>query len=89
MADKIKDSEQSQIDIHRAKCYFDLYGKGDAFLDDLIRHEDLIGLMPEIYQIKYRSVRITNLKNFKYAIHYIFKNESIYIYRVYPHGQEY
>lgn len=88
MAVKIEYSEQSQIDIHKAKCYFDLYGKGDDFLNDLFRYEDLIRLMPEMYQIKYKSVRIANLENFKYAIHYIFTNGHIYIYRVYPHHQK-
>lgn len=88
MAVKIEYSEQSQIDVHKAKCYFDIFGKGEDFLDDLFRHEDLIRLMPEMYQIKYRTIRIANLENFKYTIHYIFHNGKIYIYRVYPHGQE-
>jgi|GEM_PF-1495636 len=89
MADKVEYSEQSLIDIHKAKCYFDLFGKGDDFLDDLFRHEDLILLMPEMYQIKYKKIRIANLENFKYAIHYMFLNGQIYIYRVYPDGHEF
>ena len=89
MVVKIEYSEQAQIDIHRAKCFFDLSGKGEDFLDDLFRHEDLIKLMPEMYQIKYRSIRIVNLEYFKYAIHYILMERHIFIYRVYPHGQNY
>lgn len=89
MVDEIIYSEQAQIDIHRAKCFFDLSGKGDDFLDDLFRHEDLIRLMPEMYQIKYKMIRIANMENFKYAIHYIFQNKQVYIYKIYPHSQDY
>lgn len=89
MAVKIEYSEQAQLDIHTAKCFYDLSGKGDDFLDDLFRHEDLIRLLPERYQIKYRLIRIATLEKFKYAIHYIFQNGLIYIYRIYPDGQEY
>ncbi len=86
---KIEYSEQAQIDVHKVKCFFDILGKGEDFLEDLFRHEDLIKLMPEMYQIKYKVIRIANLENFKYAIHYIFQNGQIFIYRVYPHGQDY
>lgn len=89
MAVKIEYNEQAQLDIHRAKCFFDLSGKGEDFLDDLFRHEDLIKILPEMYQIKYRMIRIVNLENFKYPIHYIFQNNQIYIYRIYPDDQEY
>lgn len=89
MVDEVEYSEQAQLDIHKAKCFFDLSEKGEDFLDDLFRQEDLIRLMPEMYQIKYSAIRIANLVNFRYAIHYIFQNKRIYIYRVFPHGQEY
>jgi len=89
MAVKVDYSEQSQIDIHKAKCHLDLFGKGEDFLDDLFLHEELISLMPEMFQIKYRVIRIANLENFKYAIHYVFQNGQVYIHRVYPYGKEY
>ena len=89
MAVKTEYSEQAQIDIHKVKCYLDLFGKGEDFLDDLLRREELISLMPETYQIKYREIRIANLENFKYAIHYVFQNGQVYIHRVYPYGKEY
>lgn len=89
MVVKVVYSEQAQIDVHKAKCYFDLIGKGEEFLDDLFHQEDLIRAMPEMYQIKYRKVRISNFQYFKYSIHYLFENGQVFIYRVYAFGKEY
>lgn len=69
MAVKIKYDEQAQLHIHWVECFFDLSGKGDNFLEDLFSLEYLINLMPEMYQSKYRMIRIANLEKFKYTIH--------------------
>ena len=82
-------SELAQIDLHKAKCFFDLVNKGEEFLDDLFRQENLIRLMLEMYQIKYRGIRIVNLENFNYSIHYNCQNGQVFIYRIFPHGQDY
>ena len=70
-------------------CFFDFTGKGDDFLDDLFRHEDLIRIMPEMFQIKYGNIRIVNLQSFNYSIHYIYQDDIIYIYRLLQQRQNY
>jgi len=89
MVVKIVYSEQAQLHIHKAKCYFNLIGKEKDFLDDLFHQENLIWAVLEMYQIKYWRIRISNLHNFRYAIHYVFEKGQVYIYRVFAYGKEY
>lgn len=89
MAVKIIYSESAKIDIHKAKCFFDIKEKGELFLDELFRLEGYIQAMPEMFQIKYRNIRIANMDGFRYAIHYITNQETVFIYRVFPQGMEY
>lgn len=88
MAVNVVYSNQAQIDIHKAKCYFDLIEKGEAFLDDLFYVEELICIMPEMFQIKYNKIRIANLNHFTFAIHYVYEGDTVYVYRVYSAGKD-
>lgn len=83
MADNLQFSEDARIDIHRAKCYYDFWNKGEDFLDDLFHQCDIILLMPEAFQIRYKNLRLIRLEYFDYTIHYEYKASRIWIYRVY------
>lgn len=89
MAVKIVYSSEAQIDIHKVKCHFDIIQKGEDFLDDLFYLEELIGIMPGMFQIKYRNIRIANLENFKYCLHYMFTGSIVYVYRVFLAGKDF
>lgn len=86
---KIVYSEDSQIDLHKAVCFYELSGKKDLFLDDFFYLLDLIQGMPEMFQIKYRKIRIAKMESFPYSIHYSFYGKVVYIYRIYPDRMEY
>ena len=82
MGNKVFYSDEAKIDIHRAKCYLDFYDKGADFLNDLFHQEDVIRLMPEAFQIRYRNQRIIKLSYFEYYVLYSVQNNSVYIQRV-------
>ena len=51
----------------------------DRFLKDLKKTIDIIESNPLLYQIRYRNIRIANFKNFPYSVHFIVKNELIFV----------
>lgn len=89
MADKTFFSEDAKRDIYRAKCQYDLAQKGDLFLDDIFNTLEVIKLMPEAFQIRYDSVRIVALENFKFTLHFEIKNDEIKVWRVLHQSQNY
>ncbi|WP_042248088.1 type II toxin-antitoxin system RelE/ParE family toxin [Jejuia pallidilutea] len=73
-----KFSNEANLELHRAVCYFKLQQKEGLFLDDLIKQLKRILSMPELFQVRYKKVRIVSLEYFNYSIHYtVFRNEII------------
>ncbi|WP_105472416.1 type II toxin-antitoxin system RelE/ParE family toxin [Jejuia pallidilutea] len=73
-----KFSNEANLELHRAVCYFKLQQNEGLFLDDLIKQLKRILSMPELFQVRYKKVRIVSLEYFNYSIHYtVFRNEII------------
>ncbi len=51
----------------------------DRFHKDFKKTIDIIELNPLLYQIRYRNIRIANFNNFPYSVHFIVKNELIFV----------
>ena len=51
----------------------------DRFHKDFKKTIDIIESNPLLYQIRYRNIRIANFNNFPYSIHFIVKNELIFV----------
>ncbi len=82
-------SDEAKQELHRALCYFKLILKDELFLDDLVNQIRLILSMPEAFQIRYRNVRIVQLENYNYSIHYSIYGENIYILRILSQYQDF
>lgn len=82
-------SNEADLDLDRALCYFKLYEKEDDFIEDLLDQIRIIRAMPKAFQIRYKKVRIVNLESFQYSIHYtIFRNKVI-ILRILNQSQDF
>lgn len=89
MADKVFFSADAKKDIDRVKCQYDISQKGDLFVDDIFNTLEIVKLMPEAFQIRYDSVRIVALENFRYTLHYEISVDTIKVWRVLHQSQDY
>lgn len=89
MGGKIKATDEARIELHKAKCFFEFNNKEDEFWEDFNRQIDVLLLMPEAFQVRYRNVRIVTLERFDYSIHYVVKPYGILIYRFLNQRQDY
>jgi len=89
MEDRIIFAEEAKIEFHKAKCYFEMTEKEEAFWNDVNRQMDLLELMPFAFQIRYKNVRIIHLERFNFSIHYVIKDYGVLIYRFLNKRQDY
>jgi len=89
MGDNIQFTEEAKIEFHKANCFFELNNKEDAFWIDVNRQMDLLMIMPFAFQIRYKNIRIINLEQFAYSIHYIIKPYGVLVYRFLNKQQDY
>lgn len=54
----------------------------DNFFDEFFYTVDFIENEPQLFQVRYRGIRIAPLYRFPYGIHYSMKNSQIIIFRV-------
>ena len=90
MLSKIVFAEEAKIDIHKAKCFFEFLYKNDDFMNDLTKQIVRISKIPFAFQIRYAQIRIVQLENFKYTIHYRVKSDNeIIVYRTLSQSQDF
>lgn len=89
MGDEIKTTDEARIELHKAKCFFEFSNKEDEFWEDFNRQMDILLLMPEAFQVRYRDVRVITLERFDYSVHYVVKPYGILIYRFLNQRQNY
>ena len=82
-------TKEAELELYRAECYFRLYQKEDAFLDDLTDQLRIIQAMPKAFQVRYKNVRIVNFEHFRYSIHYSIYKNTIYILRIINQNQDF
>ncbi len=82
-------SKDAERDILTAKCHYRISGVEKSFDDDLVRQVSYLRANPFLFQIYYRNVRRVHFNRFPYSIHYVIKNDIVYILRVLHHGQKF
>lgn len=82
-------SEEAELELYRAECFFKLHQKEQEFFNDLITQLNTIQEMPYAFQVRYRNVRIVNLEHFGYALHCAILNQSIIILRILNQKQDF
>lgn len=53
--------------------------EGNKFYDEIIMYFELISKRPEIFQIRYKNVRVATMRNHPYLIFYIITNKIIHV----------
>lgn len=89
MVYQVKVSKDAEKDILTAKCYFRISGLERQFDDDLIKQITYLKANPFLFQIFYRSVRRAHFDNFKYSVHFIVKDDTVFILRILHHKQKF
>ncbi len=89
MGDEIRTTDEGRIEIHKAKCLFEFHNKEYEFWEDFNRQIEMVLLMLEAFQVRYKNVRIITLEQFNYSIHYVIKPYGLLIYRFLGQRQNY
>jgi len=89
MVDDIIVLEVAKKELHQAMCYFELYERSKDFLNDFESQMEIIKIMPQGFQIRYKQVRIISFNHFQYTIHYIIEDTTIFILHVLNQSQSY
>lgn len=89
MGYQINVSKDAEKDILTAKCHYRISGMEEDFDKDFMIQIDYLRANPFLFQIYYRNVRRVHFSGFKYSIHFIVQNDSVYILRVLHHKQKF
>ncbi len=90
MAVKIVISPEAQEEFDVLECQFRAKTNGlKTFIEDFENQLQILYQIPSGFQIRYRNVRIIHFEKSDYSIHYVFKNNIVYIIRVLHQRQEY
>lgn len=89
MGGEVRATDEVKIELHKTKCLFEYNNKEGEFWKDFNRQIDMLVLMSEAFQVRYRNVRIITLERFDFSIHYVVKTYGILIYRFLNQRQNY
>lgn len=89
MEEKFRYTQDTFRELNRARCYFESLDKGDEFIDDFERQLQFLDNLPEAFQIRYRNIRIINLENFEYAIHFQIVDDKIIVVSFLSNNRDY
>ena len=84
----VRASTQASKDLTIAQCHYRASNIEDAFNIDFKTQIGYIKSNPYLFQIYYRNVRKVHLSSFKYSIHYVIKNKTVYILRILGQNQK-
>lgn len=91
MSFKIVISEEAEFQIYKAYMYYSEINDAlaERFNDELVEAIDFLKENPEHFQNRYREIRIVLTKNFPYSVHYIIKNNTVYVLKMLHQKQFY
>ena len=91
MTYQIKFDEEALDDFKKALSHYNLISisLSDQFHKEFWNNIDYLKLSPLHFQLKYKEVRISHLKKFPYAIHYIMDANVLFVFRILHHKQFY
>ena len=89
MAVKIVISPEAQEEFDILECQFRAENNSLVFIQDFENQLQILYQIPTGFQIRYRNVRIIHFEKSDYSIHYVFKNNIVYIIRILHQRQEY
>ena len=89
MAYQISISKDAEKDLLTAKCHYRISGLEEIFDNDFLKQLAYLKANPLLFQIYYRNVRSAHFNSFKFSIHFIIQNDTVYILRILHHLQKF
>jgi plasmid stabilization system protein ParE len=88
---KIEISEEAENQIFEAYFYYAEISEslGKSFNTELINTIDYLGEKSGYFQSRYNGVRIVLTKKFPYSVHYVIKNETVFVLKILHQKQFY
>ena len=86
---QIQVSKEAEKDLAIAKHHYTDFGLEYEFTEDYLTQIKYLKANPYLFQIRYKIVRKVHFKIYKYSMHYVIKNDIVYILRILNHSQEY
>ena len=74
----------AELDINESYTWYneEREGLGDDFLSELEKSQELIREKPYHYQVRYKEVRMVQVKRFSFCLHYTIEGETIIVHAV-------
>jgi len=88
---KIEISQEAQVELDVTLCFFRAQDikLSKEFLEDFKKGLTFLETNPELFQKRYKEIRIIHFKEFKYSIHYVIHDKSVKILRILHQKQWY
>ncbi|PQB08334.1 hypothetical protein BST83_15275 [Polaribacter filamentus] len=88
---KIEISEEAENQIFEAYFYYSEISEslGKSFNTELINTIDYLREKPGYFQSRYNGVRIVLTTKFPYSVHYVIKNETVFVLKILHQKQFY
>lgn len=88
MVYQINISKDAEKDLRTAKCFYRISGLEDDFDNDFIGQVEYLKSNPFLFRAYYRNVRRIHFHDFNYSIHYLIREQNVYILRILHHKQD-
>ena len=82
MVYNVQISQEAQIELSVAECYFRVKGIHNAFLADFFKQIGFLETNPRSFQKKYLEILIINFDDFNYSVHCIIQGDNVLILRI-------
>jgi hypothetical protein len=89
MAYSVQISNEAQIELDVAECFFRTKNLHKPFLEDFFRQIGFLETNALSFQVKYKGIRIINFESFNYSLHYVVKNGQVLILRILNQRQDF
>ena len=85
---QIKISKEAERDLLSAKCHYKITNLEKQFDADFMSQIQYLKVNPFLTQLYYRNIRRIHFNTFRYSIHYIVQDNTVFILRILHHKQK-
>lgn len=89
MAFHVTFSIEADRGLKKAECFYDAMDKKIEFLADFEEHIEFLERNPNLFQIRYRNVRIAHSKIFPFSLHYNVIDDVVTVLNIISQSQSY
>ena len=88
---KIQISEEAEFQLFEACFYYSEINEdlAERFNNEIVKTIDYLKENPEYFQNRYRGIRILLTKKFPYSVHYLVKDDTVFVLKILHQKQFY